>query len=231
MLNAARPAGGEPCQERSPPRSRATLTAEVARMHEEVATHPEGDYHFYTGRRAAEMYGYRPDALDAMPAGAVEAFAGLGCPIERARFQPGERVVDLGSGAGLDALIAARAVGPQGHVVGIEYCRCSARLSWRLRPIPCRVRNQSRRVDGCGRVRRRRARFPWRRTLVHRSCKHGPLAAFRVPPPSMRATCQAFRVPSNAHEAANRRGHDTSRTKLRRGTGESSFTHDPLSTL
>ena len=65
-------------------------------------------------------------------------------------------------------------------------CRCSARLSWRLRPIPCRVRNQSRRVDGCGRVRRRRARFPWRRTLVHRSCKHGPLAAFRVPPPSMR---------------------------------------------
>ena len=52
-----RPAGGEPCQERSPPRSRATLTAEVARMHEEVATHPEGDYHFYTGRRAAEMYG------------------------------------------------------------------------------------------------------------------------------------------------------------------------------
>ena len=98
----------------------ATLTAEVARMYEEVATHPEGDYHFYTGRRAAEMYGYRPDDLDAMPPGAVEAFAGVGCPIERARFQPGERVVDLGSGAGLDALIAARAVAPHGRVVGIE---------------------------------------------------------------------------------------------------------------
>ncbi len=98
----------------------ATLTTEVARMYQEVATHPEGDYHFYTGRRAAEMYGYRPEDLDAMPAGAVAAFAGVGCPIERARFAARERVVDLGSGAGLDALIAARAVGPQGHVVGIE---------------------------------------------------------------------------------------------------------------
>jgi SAM-dependent methyltransferase len=98
----------------------ATLITEVARMYEEVATHPDGDYHFYTGRRAAEMYGYRPEDLDATPAGAVVAFAGVGCPIERARFQPGERVVDLGSGAGLDALIAARAVGRQGRVVGIE---------------------------------------------------------------------------------------------------------------
>jgi SAM-dependent methyltransferase len=98
----------------------ATLITEVARMYEEVATHPDGDYHFYTGRRAADMYGYRAEDLDAMPAGAVAAFAGVGCPIERARFQPGERVVDLGSGAGLDALIAARAVGPQGRVVGIE---------------------------------------------------------------------------------------------------------------
>ena len=86
----------------------ATLITEVARMYEEVATHPDGDYHFYTGRRAAEMYGYRPEDLDATPAGAVAAFADVGCPIERARFQPGERVVDLGSGAGLDALIAAR---------------------------------------------------------------------------------------------------------------------------
>ena len=98
----------------------ATLITEVARMYEEVATHPDGDYHFYTGRRAAEMYGYRPEDLDATPAGAVAAFAGVGCPIERARFQPGERVVDLGSGAGLDALIAACAVGPGGRVVGIE---------------------------------------------------------------------------------------------------------------
>lgn len=98
----------------------AALTTEVARMYEAVATHPDGDYHFYTGRVAAELYGYRPEDLDAMPAGALAAFAGVGCPVERAKLQPGEQVVDLGSGAGLDALIAARAVGPQGRVVGIE---------------------------------------------------------------------------------------------------------------
>lgn len=98
----------------------ATLTAEVARMYQEVATHPDAEYHFFTGRRAAEMYGYEAADLDAMPAGAVSAFAGVGCPIARARFQPGEHVVDLGSGAGMDALIAARAVGPGGHVTGVE---------------------------------------------------------------------------------------------------------------
>jgi SAM-dependent methyltransferase len=102
------------------PTLETVLTAEVARMYEEVAAHPEAEYHFFTGRRAAEMYGYEAADLDAMPAGAVAAFAGVGCPVERAHFQPGERVVDLGSGAGLDSLIAARAVGPSGHVVGIE---------------------------------------------------------------------------------------------------------------
>lgn len=96
------------------------LTAEVARMYEEVAANPEGEYHFYTGRRAAEMYGYQRADLDAMPAAAVAAFAGVGCPIERAQFKTGERVVDLGSGAGLDSLIAARSVGPSGSVIGVE---------------------------------------------------------------------------------------------------------------
>jgi arsenite methyltransferase len=96
------------------------LTAEVARMYEEVVSHPDGDYHFYTGRHAAELYGYDSEALDAMPETAVRAFAGVGCPIERASLQPGEHVVDLGSGAGLDSLLAARAVGSSGQVVGIE---------------------------------------------------------------------------------------------------------------
>ena len=96
------------------------LTAEVARMYEEVVSHPDAEYHFHTGRHAAELYGYRGEDLDAMPVNAVRAFAGVGCPIERARLQPGERVVDLGSGAGLDALIAGRAVGPAGEVIGIE---------------------------------------------------------------------------------------------------------------
>lgn len=98
----------------------AVLTAEVTRMYEDVVDHPDGDYHFYTGRKAAEMFGYAREDLDAMPVAAVAAFAGVGCPIERARLQTGERVVDLGSGAGMDSLIAARAVGPSGRVVGVE---------------------------------------------------------------------------------------------------------------
>ncbi len=96
------------------------LTAEIARMYEAVVSHPDADYHFHTGRHAAELYGYGSEDLDALPEAAVRAFAGVGCPIERARLQPGERVVDLGSGAGLDSLIAARMVGPSGAVLGIE---------------------------------------------------------------------------------------------------------------
>jgi SAM-dependent methyltransferase len=96
------------------------LTTEVARMYEEVAANPKGEFHFYTGREAALMYGYDPGDLDAMPEPAVASFAGVGCPIGRARLQAGEKVVDLGSGAGMDSLIAGRAVGALGRVIGIE---------------------------------------------------------------------------------------------------------------
>ena len=98
----------------------ALLTTEVARMYEEVANNPHGEFHFYTGREAALMYGYQSTDLDAVPQAAVASFAGVGCPIDRARLQAGETVVDLGSGAGMDSLIAARAVGRKGRVIGIE---------------------------------------------------------------------------------------------------------------
>jgi arsenite methyltransferase len=110
----------EPMTETSTATLELALTAEVSRMYEEVARDPDGDYHFYTGRHAAELYGYDSGDLDIMPQASVKSFAGVGCPIERARLQIGERVVDLGSGAGLDSLIAARVVGPSGQVVGIE---------------------------------------------------------------------------------------------------------------
>ena len=63
------------------------LTAEVARMYEEVARHPDGDYHFYPGRHAAELQGYDSGDLDVMPLRSVNAFAGVRCPIERASLQ------------------------------------------------------------------------------------------------------------------------------------------------
>jgi len=98
----------------------AVLKGEILRMYQEVADHPQSEFHFYHGREAAEQFGYRRDWLDAAPAGAVQSFAGVGNPHERSHLQPGETVLDLGSGAGLDALIAASQVGPTGRVVGVD---------------------------------------------------------------------------------------------------------------
>jgi arsenite methyltransferase len=84
----------------------ATLKDEIIRMYQEVADKPEGTFHFYHGREAAELFGYAPEWLDRAPSGAVASFAGVGNPHVRSNLQPGETVLDLGSGAGLDALIA-----------------------------------------------------------------------------------------------------------------------------
>ncbi len=96
------------------------LKGEILRMYQEVADNPEAEFHFYHGREAAEMFGYEPEWLDRAPPGAVAAFAGVGNPHERADLKPGESVLDLGSGAGLDAIIASRQVGPEGKVIGVD---------------------------------------------------------------------------------------------------------------
>ncbi len=97
-----------------------TLKDEILRMYQEVADDPDAEFHFYHGREAAEMFGYDTADLDRAPAGAVASFAGVGNPHLRANVQPGETVLDLGSGAGLDAIIASRRVGPEGTVIGID---------------------------------------------------------------------------------------------------------------
>src|SRR5436189_5836112 len=89
-------------------------------MYQEVADHPEQEFHFFQGRDAAEMFGYEREWLDRAPAGAVASFAGVGNPHLRSRLQPGETVLDLGSGAGLDSIIASWQVGPSGHVIGVD---------------------------------------------------------------------------------------------------------------
>lgn len=98
----------------------AVLKDEIIRMYQEVADNPESTFHFFHGREAAELFGYAPEWLDHAPAGAVASFAGVGNPHERSNLQPGETVLDLGSGAGLDALIASWRVGPTGRVVGVD---------------------------------------------------------------------------------------------------------------
>ena len=72
---------------------------EVLRMYDEVAHHPENEFHFFHGRRAAEMFDYEDDWLDSCPEGALASFAGVGNPHLRSQLAEGEAVLDLGSGA------------------------------------------------------------------------------------------------------------------------------------
>ena len=98
----------------------AVLKDEIIRMYQDVADNPQGEYHFFHGREAAELFGYDPAWLDRAPAGAVASFAGVGNPHLRSAIQPGETVVDLGSGAGLDAIIASWSTGASGKEIGVD---------------------------------------------------------------------------------------------------------------
>jgi len=97
------------------------LEAKVKDMYKHVAEQPEGKYHFEMGRPLAEHLGYPPDVLDRIPDGAIESFAGVGYFFDLADLQDGERVVDLGSGSGMDVFFAADRVGSNGSVVGIDF--------------------------------------------------------------------------------------------------------------
>jgi arsenite methyltransferase len=98
----------------------ADLTERVKGMYQEVALHPDHDFHFETGRALAERLGYPVADLDRIPAGAIDSFAGVGYFLDLAAIAPGEVVLDLGSGSGTDSFLAAVAAGETGSVIGID---------------------------------------------------------------------------------------------------------------
>jgi arsenite methyltransferase len=95
------------------------LKSEIKKTYASVSEQPEQDFVFPTGRGWAEDLGYPPELAN-VPDRAVESFAGVANPFSLGRLARGERVLDLGSGAGTDSLVAAQMVGEQGRVTGID---------------------------------------------------------------------------------------------------------------
>ena len=96
------------------------LKSEIKKTYASVSQEPEKDFIFPTGRAWAEDLGYPAQELARVPEAAVESFAGVANPFSLGALTPGEHVLDVGSGAGTDSLVAAQMVGPRGRVVGID---------------------------------------------------------------------------------------------------------------
>jgi SAM-dependent methyltransferase len=98
------------------------IRAAVEQRFARVARSPEAEKTFPVGPASAKRLGYDPQEIDALPPSVTESFCGVGNPLGLGEVRPGQTVLDLGSGAGLDSLLAARRVGPTGKVVGIDLC-------------------------------------------------------------------------------------------------------------
>ena len=97
-----------------------SLRKAIQEEYKEVAEHPDKGFHFHTGRRLTKIVGYKEEWLRGVSELSIESFAGTGNPFAMGEIAAGEKVVDVGSGGGIDSLIAARMVGATGKVVGID---------------------------------------------------------------------------------------------------------------
>ena len=96
------------------------LRAAIQEEYSLVALEPQRGFHFHTGRRLAHLLGYPEEWLIGLPESSIASFAGTGNPFSLGALNPGDKVVDIGSGAGFDSLIAARMVSPDGQMVGLD---------------------------------------------------------------------------------------------------------------
>jgi arsenite methyltransferase len=100
-----------------------SLRKAIQDEYREVAKEPDKGFHFHTGRTLTRIVGYQDAWLEGVAESAIASFAGTGNPFAMGELVPGEKVVDIGSGGGIDSLIAARMVGPDGKVIGIDMTR------------------------------------------------------------------------------------------------------------
>src|SRR5919199_1511124 len=96
------------------------LREAIQEEYAEVAADPERGFHFHTGRPLARMLEYADEWLIGIPESPIESFAGTGNPFSLGELRPGERVVDVGCGAWIDSLVAAKQVAPEGRVIGVD---------------------------------------------------------------------------------------------------------------
>jgi SAM-dependent methyltransferase len=104
------------------PTTAEDVRAAVEQLFAQVARSPDQETKFPVGPASAQKLGYDPQEIDALPPSVTESFCGVGNPLGRGDLRPGQTVLDLGSGPGLDSLLAARRVGPTGKVVGVDLC-------------------------------------------------------------------------------------------------------------
>ena len=107
-------------REQEPALDLNVLRQAIQEEYNEVASHPHKGFHFHTGRPLARMLEYQDEWLEGIPESCIESFAGTGNPFSLSELSSGERVVDVGCGAGIDSLIAAKKVGPNGRVIGVD---------------------------------------------------------------------------------------------------------------
>lgn len=112
---------------------RAELEGKVQAMYRDVAENPHGEFHFEMGRGLAERLGYRPADLDRIPAEAIDSFAGVGYYFHLLGDLEGARVLDLGSGSGMDTFIASVIAGSTGTVIGLDMTDSQRRKAESLR--------------------------------------------------------------------------------------------------
>ena len=102
-------------------------------MYKKVAESPNDPYHFEMGRSLAERLGYNPNIIDILPQESINSFAGVGHYFDFAQLIEGEKVVDFGSGSGMDAFFAAKQAGKNGNVIGLDMTDEQLEKSYQLK--------------------------------------------------------------------------------------------------